>query len=131
MGTRLRRFSHSMLVKITVFILMIACAAGVIHTVMNIFKVTNGNIEIIFEGSYIDSSSFKIKNNHTINQLADLIDTYKSEENILQGHTINHDEAYSETETVDQFRKEMIADDLENFQMILKNLEEKRNHYIM
>src|SRR5690625_2193304 len=105
-----------MIVKVIVFILMIACAAGVIHTVMNIFKVTNGSIEIIFENSYIENSTLKIKNNHTINQLADLIDTYKSEENILQGNTINYDEAYSETETGDHIRKEMIAEELENFQ---------------
>ncbi len=124
-----------------VFLLMIACVAGTIHAVFNIFKITNGNIEMIFEKSYIESSSFKMENDHTINQLADLIDTYKSEENILKGNTINNDEeesrieemywdkgdeAYSETYTTDEIRQEMIAEDLENFQMILNNLEKEK-----
>lgn len=141
MGTRLKKFSHSILIKTIVFLLMIACVAGTIHAVYHIFKITNGNIEIIFENSYIESSSFKMENDHTINQLADLIDTYISEENILKGNTINNDElesrkediyweregeAYSKTYTADQIRQEMIAEDLENFQMILNNLEKEK-----
>lgn len=141
MGTRLKKFSHSILVKTIVFLLMIACVAGTIHAVFHIFKITNGNIEIIFENSYIESSSFKMENDHTINQLADLIDTYISEENILKGNTINNDElefrieelywdredeAYSEADTTDEIREEMIAEDLENFHRILNNLEKKK-----
>lgn len=123
--------------------LMLACAAGVIHTVMNIFKITNGNIEIIFENSYIESSSLRTKNDHKINQLAALIDTYKSEENILKGNTIYNDEvefrveerswewesqdkAYSTTKDFDDIREELIAEDLENFQMILANLKKEK-----
>lgn len=119
---------------------MIGCVAGTIYAATNILKMTNGNIEMIFENSYLESSVFQMDNVHTINQLAYLIDTYKSEENILEGNTIDEDElqsrmeevywdekdeAYSEPD-VKEKKQEMIAEDLENFQMILNNLEKEK-----
>ena len=155
MGTRSRKFSHSIFVKLIVFLLMLACVAGSIHATFNMIKITNGYIEIIFEKNYIESTTFKMEYDSTINQLADLIDIYISEENILEGHTINKDEreervdemywkwngddeATSQTKAVekqeeaitkemeDRVRKEMIAEDLENFQMILNNLDKEK-----
>src|SRR5690625_1434905 len=106
-----------------IFLLMITSVAGTIYASLNIYKVTDGNIEMVFENDYITSSSFKMDNSHTISQLADLIDTYVSEENILEGNTIDKhgleqrmeelywetgDEAYNETETVEEISQEMI-----------------------
>lgn len=124
-----------------VFLLMIACVAGSIHATLHIFKVTDGNLEIIFENSYIESSSFKMNHENTINQLADLIDTYKSEENILAGNTIDDDEleartndaywdhgdvAYTETNATDDTKQEMISSELEDFKWILNDLEKEK-----
>ncbi|MBU5595104.1 HAMP domain-containing histidine kinase [Amphibacillus sp. MSJ-3] len=144
----MKKFSHSIFVKIVVFLLMIASVAGLIYTSLNIFKITNGNIEILFENSFIESSSFKIEFDYTINQLTDLIDIYKSEENILEGNTIDNDElemySYnddavdsetsltdevaevlvdSETDATSEIIQERIADELKDFKRILKNLE--------
>src|SRR5699024_203655 len=70
-------------------------------------------------------------------QLASTIDIYKSEENIIAGNTIDKNElkdrieqeywdrgdsAYTETDAIDEIKQEMIAEDLENFRMILNNL---------
>lgn len=138
MGIKLKKFSHSIFVKTIVFLLMIACVAGSVDAAIHIYKKTDGNIDIIFENSYLESSVFKTEFDSTINELADLIDTYKSEENILKENTINDDElearfedvhwddgddAYSEAHTLDVTKEEMITEDLENFQMILNNLE--------
>lgn len=135
MGTRLKKFSHTTFVKTIVFMIMIACVAGSMHAAFSIFKIMDGNIEIIFENGYMESSSFKMEYDHTVNQLADLIDTYKSEENILEGKTIDKDELASRKEDMhwegkdeassdmeDKIREKLIAEDLENFQMILSNL---------
>lgn len=138
MGTRLKKFSHSILVKTIVFLLMIACVAGAMHAVFNIFKTTNGNIEIIFENNYMDSSSFELGNDHIFQQLAELIAVYKDEKNVLEGNTINKDELADRTEQAywnkedvadskediaDEIKQEMIAEEFENFQMILNNLD--------
>lgn len=141
MGTRLKKFSHSILVKTIVFLLMIACVAGAMDAVYNIFKTTNGNIEIIFENNYMDSSSFTLKNEHTLQQLAELITIYKGEKHVLEGNTINkeeladrteqaywdrEDEAESKEDIADGIKQEMIANDFENFQMILNNLDKEK-----
>lgn len=141
MGTRLKKFSHSIFVKTIIFVLMLGCVTGFIYATLHIFKVTNGNVEIIFENSYLESSDFKMEYDETINALAHLIDVYKSEENILEGNTVNNaelesrvedmywdreDEASNETEAADEIRQKMIAEDLENFQMIINNLEKEK-----
>lgn len=120
---------------------MLVCVVGSIHTVSKVFKITNGNIEIIFESDYLDSSAFHLDNHHTIDQLADLIETYKSEAYILEGHTVsdqalearveeelwnNGDEVVSEIDVTDEMKKEMNQERLEDFKRILKNLEKKK-----
>lgn len=119
--------------------MLIGSVAGSIYAGLNIFKLTNGNLEIIFENSYIDSTSFRMEYGNRVNQLADLIDVYKSEENILAGHTIDNDEleyrmdevymygssvdeGYSETHATTEIREEIIAEELRNYQTILNDL---------
>lgn len=116
---------------------MLASVVGAIYSAKQIFNATNGNIEIIFEDDYLNSSSFKLENNQTIDQLAQLINEYKSKENILEGNTIDkqelayrvEDEQWGNNDVLDdsaikeRIKNEMIARDLENYQMILKNLE--------
>lgn len=127
--------------------MLIGSVAGSIYAGLNIFKLTNGDLEIIFENSYIDSTSFRMEYGNTVNQLIQLIDVYKSEDNILAGHTIDNDElesrmdemywddergdywetiTTSEAYAVEEVKQDIIANDLENFKMILKNLDREK-----
>lgn len=126
---------------------MLASVAGAIYSVKQIFNVTNGNVEVIFEDEFLNGSGFQLENDHIIDELAQLINEYKSKENILEGNTIDKEElSYrveeaqwdSDEENIDdailkeRIKKEMIAEDLENYQMILKNLknQEEPLYYI-
>ncbi len=147
MDTKLKKFSHSIFVKTIVFLMLIGSVAGSIYAGLNIFKLTNGNLEIIFENSYIDSTSFRMEYGNTVNQLIQLIDVYKSEENILAGHTIDNDElesrmdemywddergdywetiTTSEAYAVEEVKQDIIANDLESFKTILRNLDREK-----
>lgn len=139
MATKSRKFSHSIFVKVVIFLFMMASVTCAIYSVLHIIKDTKGNIEIIFEKNYIESSAFSYENDGLLRDLAYLINVYKNEEYILEGNSIDadeydwdkgivendkdvsqKDEANSE---INEAKKAIIAEDLENFQMILKNLE--------
>ncbi len=141
MDTRSKKFSHSNLVKTIAFLLILACVAGIIYAASNIYKTTNGDFEIIFENSFLESSNFQMDNTQTINLLIDLIEFYISEENILKGNTIDDEElgyrveekymeqedrAFDKIKTTDAIREKMIAADLESYHMILNQLEKKK-----
>ncbi|HZW68548.1 MAG TPA: HAMP domain-containing sensor histidine kinase [Pseudogracilibacillus sp.] len=137
MATKSKKFSHSVFTKTIVFLILLASVAGAIYSVKQIFNTTNGMIEIIFEDDFLNSTSFQLENNRTIDQLAQLINEYKSKENILEENTIDkqdlsyrvegegweNDDRMDDAAIRERIKDEMIAEDLENFQKILKKLE--------
>lgn len=127
--------------------MLVGSVAGSIYAGLNIFKLTNGDLEVIFENSYIESTSFRMEYGNTVNQLIQLIDVYKSEDNILAGHTIDNDElesrmdemywddergdywetiTTSEAYAVEEVKQDIIANDLESFKTILRNLDREK-----
>lgn len=141
MATKSKKFSHSIITKTLVFILLLASVAGTIHSGLNIIEITNGNIEIIFEKSYIESSEFRSDYDLTISRLSQLVDVYKSEEYILEGKSIDPDDlvnriennyweeevdATSESQIYNDIKQNMIDSDLEYFYSIVNNLSKEK-----
>ena len=123
LDTKLKKFSHSIFVRTVVFILMLVGVAGSIISALNIYDITDGNLEVIVEDSYLESHSFKLDYNNTIYQLADLIDVYKSKDHILAGNTLKHRGSdYELDEYTEEFKQELINYDLEDYNRILNKL---------
>jgi len=123
LDTKLKKFSHSIFVRTVVFILMLVGVAGSIISALNIYDITDGNLEVIVEDSYLESHSFKLDYNTTIYQLADLIDVYKSKDHILAGNTLKHRGSdYELDEYTEEFKQELINYDLEDYNRILNKL---------
>lgn len=94
---------------------MIVSVSGAIQTSFKLYELMDGNGEIIFDDNYLESHSFELEYGGTIYQLANLVDLYKSEENILAGHTIESN----------GITKNMITEELDNFKTVLNNLDKK------
>lgn len=120
---------------------MLVAVAGMIHSALNIVKVTDGNIEVLFEKSYIGSTAFALETDHTIYRLVELIDEYKSEEHILAGKTIDKEDLEHRTEQTyweredeipstpemtkelrEEVKKRMIAEDLDTYKQLVHAL---------
>ena len=102
---------------------MLVGVAGSIISALNIYDITDGNLEVIVEDSYLESHSFKLDYNNTIYQLADLIDVYKSKDHILAGNTLKHRGSdYELDEYTEEFKQELINYDLEDYNRILNKL---------
>lgn len=141
MATKSKKFSHSIITKTLVFILLLASVAGTIHSGLNIIEATKGNIEIIFEKSYIESSEFRSDYDLTISRLSQLVDVYKSEEYILEGKSIDPDDlvnriennyweeevdSTSESQVYNDIKQNMIDSDLGHFYSIVNNLSKEK-----
>lgn len=121
-----------------IFILLLSSVIGGVYSTLHLLKITEGNIEIIFENSYLESSSFQSENYFIMNQLIELIDVYKDEENILAGNLLDEneladrleqtehlysDEENSEKPTKKEIKQDMISEDLRYYKRILNNVE--------
>ncbi|WP_419393189.1 sensor histidine kinase [Cytobacillus praedii] len=100
MDIKLKKYSHSMITKLIVFIFMLACFSGVIHAIGNLVSVNDGEVGIVFEDNFFHSKSFVGESEILISDLTRLLEKYKSEEHILKGGTINKDELRNEEQNL-------------------------------
>ncbi|WP_413303727.1 HAMP domain-containing sensor histidine kinase [Bacillus sp. 1P10SD] len=98
MDIRLKKFSHSISIKVTVFIMMIACFTGAVKALVDIIVVNDGDVNIIFEDNYFLSKSYARESENLINNLTILMGEYKSEENVLKGGTISEEDLRNEVQ---------------------------------
>lgn len=95
MDTRLKKYSHSAITKLIVFIIIIACLTGAIKKMVDLVVVNDGDVGIVFEENYFLSKSFVRENENLINNLNQLM-KYKNEENVLKGGAISEEELRNE-----------------------------------
>ncbi|MBP2242105.1 signal transduction histidine kinase [Cytobacillus eiseniae] len=96
MDTKSKKYSHSIITKVIVFIIMLACFSGAMQAIGHLVSVTDGDVEIIFEDNYYLSKSYVMESEGLISDITRLMERYKSEEHILKGETINKDELRNE-----------------------------------
>jgi len=120
---RWRKFSHSLLTKIIVFIIAIACFTGALTMVINIGKETDGNFAVLFEESYYQGSDFIQDSHSAVESLRALLSEYKSEEHILAGGTLTKDE-------LERASEELYADFQRSSKRYNPNLSQAENYEI-
>lgn len=121
MDTRLKKYSHSIITKIVIFILMIVCLTGVIKVCINVEVLNDGDFGIVFEDDYFHSLSYVRESEKTIGDLTRLIGEYKNEEHILKGGTISEEDLKTEEET-------LFSEFQSNFRSYNPNLSESENY---
>jgi signal transduction histidine kinase len=87
-----KKYSHSIITKIIVFIIAILCFTGMARAVVEVEIVNDGNFSSVTEEHYIESMAYVKESERLIGDLTRLLGEYKSEEHILSGKTIHQDE---------------------------------------
>lgn len=98
MAIKWKNFSHSLIVKIIVFIMVMVCFSSSITVFLNYFLFNDGDLSIILEDSYYVSYDCVSKLDHITDTVAELITRYKSEEYIRSGKNISEHEIEREKE---------------------------------
>ncbi|WP_461206683.1 HAMP domain-containing sensor histidine kinase [Clostridium sp. DL1XJH146] len=91
MDTKLKNFSHSIITKIIVFIIMITCLTTAMAMFFKVAKNQDGEFDIVFEDSYYSGDEYSNDSREIKSDLNSIISKYKSEENILAGESIDKD----------------------------------------
>lgn len=99
MDTKWKNYSHLLITKIMVFIIVIVCFTGSITMFINTFhKIDSQQLDfnIVFQDSYYDGYHFTRQSNDIISSLSQLIEEYKSKEYILKGETVTNENVKEE-----------------------------------
>ncbi|MDM5227281.1 HAMP domain-containing sensor histidine kinase [Cytobacillus sp. NJ13] len=91
MDIKLKKYSHSVMTKIIVFIIAIVCFTGAIRAVVEVEVVNDGQFSSVLEDNYLESRAFVLENETLIGDLTRLLGEFKNEEHILSGKTISQD----------------------------------------
>lgn len=152
MDTKWKEFSHSLLTKIIVFMIVLFCFSNALTVFLTMVEVYNADFELAFEDSYYQSREYIAKTNNILSDLL-LLKRYQSEEHILSGATVTKDEIkakedrlyrdfeYSRrynhnltdeenyevfkeiyAEEISQIKDTIIQDDLENYNKVLQRI---------
>ncbi len=92
MDIRWKRFSHSIITKVIVFLIAILCFACAVTIFSGSVVLNDGNFGIAFEDSYYLGKDYISDSGNVVESLREIIQKYKSEEYILNGGTITEDE---------------------------------------
>lgn len=96
----MKKYSHSIITKIVVFLIAIVCFTGVIKTIVEVEIVNDGDFNSLVEDNYFQSKAFVEETEELVGNLTRLIGEYKNEEYILSGGTISEEEWRSEEENL-------------------------------
>ena len=93
MDTKWKSYSHSIVTKIVVFILVIFCFTGMIQSLVNgIFITEDRFFTSVVEEDYLRSEAFVQESLPLVGELTRLTGEYKNEEHILNGGSISEEE---------------------------------------
>lgn len=92
MDIKLKKYSHSIITKIVIFIIAIICLTGVMKVVVEVEIENNAEFSNAVEDHYFQSWSYIQESEKLVRNLTFLIEEYKNEEHILNGGTIGEDE---------------------------------------
>lgn len=123
MDTKSKSYSHSILIKIIVFMLVIFCFTGVIRELVKVKELNGVNFRIVFEDNYFLSDAYVRESDMLIKNLARLIGEFKNEENIQNGGLISEDKLKIEEQS-------LFGDFMENSQSYNPKLSESENYKI-
>ncbi|MEH7252431.1 HAMP domain-containing sensor histidine kinase [Neobacillus niacini] len=98
MDIKLKKYSHLLITKILVFMIMILCFTGVIKAVVKVEAVNDGDFGIVFDDDYLSSRAFVQEGEKITGSLTRLLGEFKNEEHIINGGTINEDVLKNEVE---------------------------------
>lgn len=126
----MKKFSHSMITKIIVFIIAVLCVLGVIRSLTEIEVANHGYFTSVSEKNYFESRAYIDENEEVVRDLTRLLGRYKSEEHILNGATISEEEwkrieanLYAEYQNDGRVKPEL--SDEENFARFQKEYADK------
>lgn len=122
MDTKWKKFSHSLLTKVIVFLIVMVCFSSAITIFLNMVGVHGGNFDIAFEENYYLGSDYLSKASNILDNLL-LIKEFQSEEHILSGGTVTEDSGI-ERERNNLFR------DFENSRRYNHNLTYEENYEV-
>lgn len=116
----MRSYSHSIAIKIIVFIIAIVCFTGAIYTFFDIVAIHRIDIDIAFEDSYYQSSEFGRNVADISSELVGLIRTYESREH--ETNENHNEEVTNETEEKTQVDEEFNTNERDlNLQRLERN----------
>ncbi|WP_261180289.1 hypothetical protein [Anaerobacillus sp. CMMVII] len=92
MDIKLKKYSHSIITKIVIFIIAIICLTGVMKVVVEVEIENDAQLSNALEDHYFQSFTYVQESAKLIRNLTSLIEEYKNEEHILSGGTIGEDE---------------------------------------
>jgi signal transduction histidine kinase len=92
LDTKWKKYSHSLLTKLIVFLLAITCFTGMIREFIKVEVVNKGDYSSVYQDNYFQSYSFVRESGHLAEELTRLVGYFKSEEHILNGGTITKNE---------------------------------------
>ena len=81
----MKKYSHANVTKFIVFVLMIACLAGAITSVVNLVKMPYHTLS---NKNYYQSYDYAEQSASLVRDIADILTIYKNEKHILNGETI-------------------------------------------
>ncbi|WP_421383315.1 histidine kinase dimerization/phospho-acceptor domain-containing protein [Bacillus salacetis] len=96
MDTRLKKYSHSLITKIVVFIIAVLCLTGIVKALVEVEIENDGEFSSVVDDDYFESMAFVQESQNLIGTLTTLLDDYKSEEYIKSGKTIEDEWRYEE-----------------------------------
>lgn len=96
----MKRYSHSIITKVIVFIIAVLCVTGVMKAFVEVEVINDGDFISVAEDNYFESRSYVQESESLIGKLTSLIKEYKNEEYILSGGSIGEDEWRNEEENL-------------------------------
>ncbi len=102
MDIKLKSYSHSLITKLIVFAIAIACLTGAFASFMDIVVADVENVEMIFDENYFQSNAYLRESSDILRSLNRLLNQYKNEEAVLRGEARTEEEIYGHEEALFQ-----------------------------
>lgn len=99
MDIKWRNFSHALLTKSLVFLLVIVCFSSSVTLVSKIVGLHKGNFGVVFEESYYQGNEYNRSSSDLLSTLSEVM-KYQSEEAIRSGKTLTSDEIANEEDSL-------------------------------
>lgn len=92
MDIRWKKYSHSLITKIIVFLLVILCFSCAITIFTDVAILRHGDFAIVFEESYYQGADYLRESTEIVASLRQITKEYKNEEHILKGGTLTENQ---------------------------------------